>query len=183
MGITLAMSTCLISSSGFAATLSVTCKSVSTSSDQNNFSGFGLRINSATAKVSNLELTPTFKNDLNGSVKDFENQLANSKDSKESANLRDSIKGLRELLRLSDENLQATGASVPYQNVTKSERIRYALSFTSSAVNAVIFDSLAPEADRATLFVNVIDGEPSYAKVLVEYDGSQGPYYDHFECN
>ena len=183
LGLTMAITGCLASASASASTVTVNCKLISATSDQGNFSGFDLKINSATAKISNLEVSTSFKNDVNTSIKDDENSLATSTDAKEKASLKTTISGLQELLRLSDENLQATGSSVPYKNVTKSERIRYALNFNSKAVNDIIFDSLAPEADRATLFVDVVDGEPTYDKVLIEYDGSQGPYYDHFECN
>ena len=172
-----------MSQSVYASKVALSCKSLSGESDQKNFASFDLEATSATLEVTMLVPSDSLRKDLTAEVSEFQKDLADaSKTEKEKLGIEKTLKALNEFLDEDGEGLVLHGRKSAYTRAPKTPRIRYALEFDSKNINDQIFDFLAPEADRATLFVQLIDGKPTYDKITIEYDGSQGPYYDYFEC-
>ena len=156
------------------AGVKVSCVAQPQQFDEGNFASFDLNISINSARVSKLVMNQSLTESLKAGVAHY----ANSTDPA----LQAYAKAAQ--FMLSTPDLQMQGVRKPYiKRAPKSPRLRYPMSFVSPMITSSVFDDLAPEALSMTLFV-LLDSnkKPDLSKISIEYDGNQGPYYDHFIC-
>ena len=129
--------------------------------------------------------------DMNG-IQSF--QITFSKDQVMMADVKLSQKALKDIATSTDPKVKAIGIAgvrgfsmngkmKPYASISAhAPKVRYPLQSRDVSM-PILSDLIAYEGQKMTVFVPILNGTPVNQQLYLEYDGTQGPYYDHFDCN
>jgi hypothetical protein len=168
----------------FAAMEHLNCSIDQRQEDMRTYSSFRLDVNSRTAAITRARLTDQALDELQSYINDDEAALKADLSKQERKNVETHLKGTIAFKTAGSTGLSLKGANLAYIRAPKTPRRRYPLQFAARGFDGLAWiGGLAPDADRLTLFIPLDEsGEPSYKEIWFEYDGGQGPYYDHFTC-
>jgi hypothetical protein len=174
-----------VSSAAFARSATVTCTAKPGQDDMHNFESFDLSVGAKTVHVTDLRSTARLRDYLAEDIKGMQEAIDKGEVTGDA--LKRQHVAIDSLQAFNTESATGTvmnGSVIPYKRAPKTPRARYELTFASRSINTpALLEELAPEALSFKLLVQLDSkGAPVLNDVTFEWDGGQGPYYDHFDC-
>jgi hypothetical protein len=157
---------------------------------KNNFASLDMAIANDTVKLTNIVFSQDYVKGLEQEIKYSNDELASGKHSDgskltadEIAQSKKYVADVTNILKFKSGGLVLEGTIKPYVREPHTPHTRYPLVVKTAGIDVeTFFDSLRGEGQSGMLLLpnEMLDAKPG--KPDIEWDGTQGPDWDRFDC-